>query len=235
MHVPRVPNPRFAGCRGWARAETRSSKATGASARILEALDRLKFTDARWSSLRPTTGRLSTTVTGTRRWRSWARTNRRGRFVVARGATSRPVHECLSRTLDGPITPGVLSALVSQIDLLASLASFTGQKLADADAPDSFDVMPALLGKTTTGRGIVVKQSTALSLATGIWKYIEPSQGPAVTANTNIETGNDPNGQLYDLGSDLGERQNLAAKYPKRMREMAARLAEIRSKGRSRP
>ena len=74
-----------------------------------------------------------------------------------------------------------------------------------------------------------------LSFRDGNWKYIEPSQGPAVTANTNIETGNDPNGQLYDLGSDLGERQNLAAKYPERMREMAARLAEIRSKGRSRP
>ena len=70
---------------------------------------------------------------------------------------------------------------------------------------------------------------------TGTGSDIEPSQGPAITVNTNIETGNDPNGQLYDLGSDPGERQNLAATYPERMREMAAQLAEIRSKGRSRP
>ena len=132
------------------------------------------------------------------------------------------------------VKPGVSNALVSQVDLLTSLAAFTGQKLTDADAPDSFDVMPALLGKTGTGRDHLVQQATVLSLREGTWKFIEPSKGPRVTANTDIETGNDPGGQLYDLARDLGERQNLAAQYPERMREMAARLARIREMGRTR-
>ena len=55
-----------------------------------------------------------------------------------------------------------------------------------------------------------------------------------MTANTDIETGNDPDGQLYDLGRDLGEQVNLATKQPERMREMAARLARIREMGRTR-
>jgi hypothetical protein len=55
-----------------------------------------------------------------------------------------------------------------------------------------------------------------------------------MNTNTDTEMGNDPGGQLYDLGRDLGERQNLAAQFPERMREMAARLAKIREMGRTR-
>ena len=129
----------------------------------------------------------------------------------------------------GQIKPGVSNALVSQIDLLASFASFTGSKLADSDAPDSrcHRGAPrqgdnwATIARATVDRALARDRS---------WKYIEPSQGPAITANANIGTGNDPNGQLYDLGSDPGERQNLAAKYPERVREMAARLARSRAR-----
>jgi arylsulfatase A-like enzyme len=123
---------------------------------------------------------------------------------------------------------------VSQVDLLASFASFTGQKLAEAEAPDSFDVMSTLLGKSSAGREHLVQQATVLSLRERTWKYIEPSKGPRVAANTEIETGNDPGGQLYDLSRDLGEQRNLAAEFPERMRDMAARLAQVREMSRSR-
>ena len=46
------------------------------------------------------------------------------------------------------VKPGVSTALVCQIDLMASLAALVGQKLAEEDAPDSFDVLAALLGMT---------------------------------------------------------------------------------------
>ena len=136
-----------------------------------------------------------------RRWRNWARTSLQGRCAAARGATSRPVRACRSSSAGrGRSSPASRARSCRRSISLASFASFTGYKLADADAPDSFDVMAALLGKTTTGRQSLVQQSTVLSFRDGNWKYIEPSQGPAVNANTNIETGNDPNGQLYDLG-----------------------------------
>ena len=51
----------------------------------------------------------------------------------------------------GRIKPGTSNALLSQVDLLSSLASFSGQKLPADAAPDSFDVMPALLGESEDG------------------------------------------------------------------------------------
>jgi arylsulfatase A-like enzyme len=236
LHVPRVPNPRFAGSSGMGPRGDALVEGDWSVGRILETLDRLKLADRTLVIFTSDNGPVvddgykdeAVEKLGAHKPAGPLRGGKGSNFE---GGTRVPF---LVRWT-GQIKPGVSNALVSQIDLLASFASFTGYKLADADGPDSFDIMAALLGKTTTGRQSLVQQSTVLSFRDGNWKYIEPSQGPSVTANTNIETGNDPNGQLYDLGSDPGERQNLAVKYPERMREMAARLGEIRSKGRSRP
>ncbi len=46
------------------------------------------------------------------------------------------------------VVPGVSNALVSQIDLMASFAALTGQKLSANDGPDSFNQMNAMLGRT---------------------------------------------------------------------------------------
>ena len=48
----------------------------------------------------------------------------------------------------GHVAAGTSSALVCQIDLLASLASMMGQTLAPTDAPDSTNILDALLGKS---------------------------------------------------------------------------------------
>jgi arylsulfatase A-like enzyme len=132
----------------------------------------------------------------------------------------------------GRVKPGVSDALVSQIDFLASFAAFTNQKLDDVAAPDSFNVMPALLGTSKTGREHLIEQASVLSLRKGQWKYIEPGKGPKIQRN---ETGNDPDGQLYNLADDLGETNNLITKYPDRAKEMAAQLRQIRQNSRSRP
>jgi arylsulfatase A-like enzyme len=234
LHVPRVPNPRFAGSSGMGPRGDAIVEGDWSVGRILEALDRLKLAERTLVIFTSDNGPVvddgykdqAVEKLGAHKVAGPLRGGKGSNFE---GGTRVPF---LVRWT-GQIKPGVSSALVSQIDLLASFASFTGYTLADADAPDSFDVMAALLGKATTGRQSLVQQSTVLSFRDGNWKYIEPSQGPAVTANTNIETGNDPKGLLYDLNSDPGERQNLAAKYPERMREMAARLAEIKSQGRA--
>jgi arylsulfatase A-like enzyme len=133
------------------------------------------------------------------------------------------------------VKPGTSQALMSQIDLLASLAALTGQALPPGAAPDSQDSLKALLGDTRAGREFVVEQAAALSLIVGNWKYIEPRDGPAVERGTNIELGNSPEPQLYDRGADPGERRNLAARYPEKVRELAARLAGIRASRRPAP
>ncbi|HEX5023663.1 MAG TPA: arylsulfatase, partial [Agriterribacter sp.] len=109
----------------------------------------------------------------------------------------------------GNITPGVSDALVCQVDLLASLARLTNQQLLDDDAPDSFDVWPALSGKSAKGRTVLVQQGGALSVVKDNWKYIEPHKGAKVYALVDIESGNDMAPLLYNLENDIAEQHNL--------------------------
>ena len=50
-----------------------------------------------------------------------------------------------------------------------------------------------------------------------------------INTNTGTELGNDDLGQLYDLGKDLGERNNLILENPEKAKEMADRLEEIKN------
>lgn len=135
------------------------------------------------------------------------------------------------------VQPGESAALVSQVDLLSSLASLTGVTLNPEEGPDSFDQIHTILGHTPTGRDYLIEHNSAgtLSLIKGPWKYIEPSDARAYNSYTDIELGNDPNPQLYNLEEDLGEQQNVAADHPEVVAELSALLQQLREDGRSRP
>lgn len=136
----------------------------------------------------------------------------------------------------GRIKPDAVSnALVGQVDLVSTLAALTGQAVPGDQAPDSLNVLPALLGESTKGRQSLVEHADALALIDGDWKVIEGSSKPAINKNTHTELGNNPDPQLYNLASDPGEHRNVAAKYPERVRSMLSELKELRARGRSRP
>ena len=130
----------------------------------------------------------------------------------------------------GTVTPKSSDALICQVDLLASFAKMLGQNIPQGDAPDSEEILNALLGKTNKARSVLVKQGGALSIIKDGWKYITPNNGPANTNPqlTNIETGNLPLPQLYNLADDVGEKINLAEKYPERVKELAALLDKLK-------
>ena len=136
---------------------------------------------------------------------------------------------------DGKVKPGTSDALVSQIDLISSFASLTGQSLSSDAAPDSFNQMDALLGKSKSGREWVLEHaSNRLSIIKGQWKFIEPGPGPKLNVNTNTETGNDTIPQLYNLGSDLGEKTNIATDNPLIVKELTDLIQKFRADGRTR-
>jgi arylsulfatase A-like enzyme len=135
----------------------------------------------------------------------------------------------------GRVKPGVSEALISQVDFPATFAALTGQRLGLDSASDSFNVLPALLGDSTTARDHVVEHAGVLSLIQGQWKYIEPGKGPKVLINTATESGQDREGQLYNLQTDLGEKKNLVAEQPEAAAKLSALLKKIREDGRSRP
>jgi len=127
------------------------------------------------------------------------------------------------------IQPGRSSALVSQVDLPSSLAALFGVSLPRDAAPDSFNLLAALLGDINTGRDHLVEQARTLSLRVGDWKWIEASKGARINRNTNTELGNNPNGYLFFLGDDLGEQNDLSVTYPQKAKEMAEKLEAIRN------
>ncbi|MBL9129275.1 MAG: arylsulfatase [Verrucomicrobiales bacterium] len=128
----------------------------------------------------------------------------------------------------GRIAPGVSDALVSQVDLLATLASLVGRQLAPGDAPDSRDILPALLGRSPIGRDHLVEHANGLALRQGSWKFIPESPGAAIAWQTGIETGNSEAPQLYDLSIDPAESRNLAADDADRVAAMRKFLSRIR-------
>ena len=128
--------------------------------------------------------------------------------------------------------PGTSDAPFSHIDLFASLASLGGQKLTGNAAPDSYNALDVLLGKTRKGRDFIIEHALngTLSIIKGKWKYIEPSNGERIDENTNIELGNYKGQQLYDLSIDLGERNNVAPANPAVVKALSELLASIKSK-----
>lgn len=133
----------------------------------------------------------------------------------------------------GKINPGVSDALFSQIDIMVSLAALAGQPDQKNLAIDSYDNLQVLLGKNDTDRKFVIQQNMGgtLSIIKGGYKYIEPGEGPALNPYTNppIELGNSPQPQLYDIANDPGERENLAEKFPEITKQLAEKLKTIKN------
>lgn len=135
----------------------------------------------------------------------------------------------------GHVRVGESDAMISQVDLLASLAALTGQSLAETDAPDSFNVLAALLGESPHGRDYVIEHAGRLALREGHWKFIAPLPGLKAQTKLDAEMAYAPWPQLYDLAADPGETSNLAEREPERTNAMAAKLAAFEKAGRTRP
>ena len=118
----------------------------------------------------------------------------------------------------GEVQLGVSNALVSQIDLLSSLASLVGSSETGMDSENLMDVF---MGKSHEGReAVIVEASTKTALRAGDWAMIPPYTGPAVQNQVNIELGNSPEYQLYNLKIDPGQRNNLSKSNPEKLEEM---------------
>ena len=236
IHVPRVPHPRFAGKSGLGPRGDAIVQFDWCVGEVLQTLDRLDLADDTLVILTSDNGPV---VDDGYQDEAVEKLNghtpsgplRGGKYSAFDAGTRVP----FVVRWPGKVQPGQSEALLCQIDLLASLAAFTDQKLSREDGPDSFNVLDALLGRNAMGRDHLVEHAGALSLIKGHWKYIEPNRGARINRNVNIELGNDPKPQLYDLSTDLGEQHNLADAHPERVMEMASLLKRIRQDGRSRP
>ncbi|SFF67974.1 Arylsulfatase A [Salegentibacter agarivorans] len=126
----------------------------------------------------------------------------------------------------GKIKPGASDALVSQVDLYASLASLVN---SPKDSKDSQNLLDVLLGKTEDGREkLILEANGKTALREGDWILIPPYEGPSVNTQVNIELGNASDYQLYNLKEDAGQQNNLVKKNPQRLEEMIASYEALR-------
>lgn len=129
----------------------------------------------------------------------------------------------------GTVKPAASNALLTQVDLYASLARLVGQEIRPGDAPDSEDHLDAWLGKAEQGRDVMLEEAYTYSLRMGVWKYIHPQSGstPDWLQNKDVETGLTDEIQLYNLEEDPGETKNVAAEHPEVAKDLQSRLGAM--------
>jgi len=110
------------------------------------------------------------------------------------------------------IKPGTSTALVNQIDFLASFAKMLEIDLTTDQAIDSRNHLEAFLGNDTIGRIEMIEEAKILGLRQGNWKYIQNKQEP----------------QIYNLKKDPSEQNNLIINFPAKAQEMDNTIQIIR-------
>ncbi|GHC58639.1 sulfatase family protein [Roseibacillus persicicus] len=137
----------------------------------------------------------------------------------------------------------VEDALVSQIDIMATLASYLDFPLPADAAEDSHDLVPLLDGSVEKVRDFHIHNTAKgkYAIRVGDWLYIDQPSGNhngrkalAFEKRRNYPE-DDQKVALYNLKEDIAQRHNLAAKNPEKVAEMKAEMKKIREQGYSAP
>ncbi len=234
IHVPRVPNSRFAGQTEMGPRGDVIVQLDWCVGEILDTLDRLNltqntmvvFTSDNGPVLNDGYQDLAEEMVGDHRMTGPLRG---GKYSSFEGGTRIPFIVRWPQQIQS----GESDALISQVDFLSSFARLTDQTLLQNDAPDSIDLLSALTGESQKGREHLVQEAIGehLSLRMGDWKYIVPGAGAKIMAGKNIETGRDPDPQLYRLSDDVGEQDNMASDYPDVLKTMMGLMETLHQKG----
>lgn len=132
----------------------------------------------------------------------------------------------------GRVKKGESPALLSQLDFLVSFTQLAGIPLASHEVSDSLAMSEAILGRSGKGRESLVTEGFGAKtlVRQNDWVYIPPYPGPRLFGDKKVESGNASEPQLYDLSSDIGQRENVAGRHPDRVAEMKTLLQAIRQR-----
>lgn len=135
----------------------------------------------------------------------------------------------------GVVKPNqVSSELFSQIDLFATLAEIVDFKTPAGSAEDSISQLRLLEGRGEGSRTELVHNTNAgrYAFRSGKWLLIDAPTGGVskVPAWYDAEQGYEANaaaGELYDLSTDLAQKQNLYGSEREKVAALKARLATL--------
>jgi arylsulfatase A len=139
----------------------------------------------------------------------------------------------------GVTKPGaVCGALVSQIDFMGTLAAALGYNLPPDAAEDSHNLLPVLKGESDSVRTTHVHNTNKpYAIRHGEWVLVDGkgSRNPEWLKRHAYPPDKDGAVELYHLKADPGQRNNVAAEHPDRVKELQALLKKIREQGHSAP
>ncbi|CAI8183817.1 MAG: Arylsulfatase [Formosa sp. Hel1_33_131] len=134
----------------------------------------------------------------------------------------------------------VSKELISQVDIMATLASITGADLTEKAAPDSYNFLSVLKGEKYKSplRETTIHNTyeSKWGVRKGDWLYINSSSGghremPESFKNLTGYADFNTKGLLFNMKDDPEQRVNLYEKYPEKIIEMDKLLQENRKKG----
>lgn len=227
-HVPRVPHPRFIGKSGCGVRGDVIVQFDWCVGEIIAALDRLELSSNTLVILTSDNGPVlddgyADGAVKDLNGHKPAGPLRGGKYSAYEGGTRVP----FIVRWPGRVKSGVSDALMSQVDFAASFAALTSQKLGAGDAPDSVNQLPALLGESKKGREQLVEHDGArvLSFRNGLWKFIEPER--------RVRGGYSREGELYDLNSNLGEKNDIRSAQAEKSGTLSDELLDAQRAGRA--
>ena len=232
-HVPRIPAPRFAGKTKLGPRGDVIVQLDWEVGQILAALERDNLTENTLIILSSDNGPVLNDgyEDGAVRLNGNHRPSgpySGGKYGVLEGGTRVPFIVSWPKR----IKPGVSHALISHVDFLATLSALTGRKMAAGEGPDSFDLLPVLLGDSTQGRPLLLEEGFAdMGYREGDWKItqeIKKGSGKNVTDRFGKV-------RLYNVAEDLGEKIDLAKQQPERVAQLQAGLRAMLNGQQSRP
>lgn len=233
IHVPRIPNKRFAGKSGLGVRGDVILQLDWTVGEIMNTLDSLGIAD---NTMIVFTSDNGPVIDDGYKDEAQERLNGHTPMGLFRGGKY-SAYEAGTRVpfivrWPAAVKPTKQQALFSQVDMFASLASLIHQPIKKGVAPDSRNSLPTLLCESTDSREYVIEQNlnNTLAIVKGDWKYIEPSNAPSIEFYTKMELGNSSQPQLYNLAADPCEHNNLANDNKNIVRELAAILQKEKNK-----
>ncbi len=231
IHVPRVPNPRFKGKSGLGSRGDALLELDENTGKILQLLDSLHISNNTLIIFSSDNGPIlndgyDDDAEKMLHGHKPSGNYRGGKYSKYDAGTRVPT---IIRWLHFIKPNSISNALLGQNDFLASMAQLIKQPIPVNAAEDSQNQLDVLLGKSQKGRTSFVEQGiTGLAIINGDWKYIPPSLGGFIMKDKNMETGNNPLPQLYNITIDAAEVNNLAIKYPEKVKELSQLLFAIK-------
>ena len=244
IHVPRTPHPRFQGKTELGFRGDAMVQLDWATGQIMDALKQYGFAENTLVVFSSDNGpvyddgyedgtKVRTSSAEVDNGHDGSGPYRGGKYQIYEGGTRVPF---IIRWPE-KIQPGKSDALVSQIDFLASFAALVGVELKSQEGIDSRNFLPAFLGKDPQGADFILEESgRALAVREGDWKFIEPArrnQRRKTKKNRQKKTKAkaeqvSPKSQLYDLGEDQSEQNDVANSHPERTSELKGLLQRIK-------